>query len=381
MVTYLVILCSILEIQSRTSERSPFKGKLSANDEELQQEMKNYQMQLDLLKEEAQDIRSKLSAILENKPSVNQHIDEPTEIHTGVTNEIEGFFHSRHRRAIDSSANNLQNTISSNAGSNECYLCPAGPAGKQGPRGWTGLPGITGRDGERGPKGDKGNAGEPGRPGRDGRDGRDGSCSGDDMQITTETPTTPASTQSNRSISGAVYTRWGRSTCPDTSQLVYEGFAAGSYFNNKGGSVEILCLPNTPLYSYKMAGRQDVRSPLFRVEYHTSAFPPFNSLRDHDMPCVVCMAPLRHSKILVPARNICPTPEWTHEYSGYLHSAKKNYFRTETICIDVSSEALPGTSGNVNGALVTPVEYRCQPPPQCNEYQDGFELTCAICTL
>ena len=49
---------------------------------------------------------------------------------------------------------------------------------------------------------------------------------------------------------GLVYTRWGRTTCPSTSgtQLVYEGRAAGSKWNAKGGGTDILCMPNNPEY-------------------------------------------------------------------------------------------------------------------------------------
>ena len=44
---------------------------------------------------------------------------------------------------------------------------------------------------------------------------------------------------------GVVYTRWGRTTCSNTTgtQLVYTGRAAGSYHTANGGGANYLCLP------------------------------------------------------------------------------------------------------------------------------------------
>ena len=52
------------------------------------------------------------------------------------------------------------------------------------------------------------------------------------------------------SAGGAVYTRWGRTTCPNVTgtQLVYAGRAAGSHYAHKGGGANYLCLPNDPSY-------------------------------------------------------------------------------------------------------------------------------------
>ena len=41
--------------------------------------------------------------------------------------------------------------------------------------------------------------------------------------------------------------RWGKTTCPQISQtsLVYEGRVGGSWYSQRGGSAEYLCLPET----------------------------------------------------------------------------------------------------------------------------------------
>ncbi|XP_071839395.1 uncharacterized protein [Apostichopus japonicus] len=268
----------------------------------------------------------------------------------------------------------LKNHISSNTGYSECYLCPAGPIGSPGPHG---IPGIPGRDGLQGtigmpgPVGASGSSGAPGLPGRDGRDGTLGSCS-DTQSVTTPTPNTTTH------VPGVVFVRWGKTTCPSTSQFVYSGISAGTYHMNKGGSVEILCLPSTPQYSFAVSGRQETRSPIVMVEYSTGSFQPLQQVHNHEMPCCVCMAPRRMSKLVIPARNTCPSSEWTLEYSGYLQSAARTWYRTATICLDQSPETIPGTESDWNGAMLMNTEFRCN---QCGEYTDGFELTCAVCTI
>ncbi|XP_063409121.1 uncharacterized protein LOC134692593 [Mytilus trossulus] len=46
--------------------------------------------------------------------------------------------------------------------------------------------------------------------------------------------------------SGNTYTRWGKTSCPSTAALVYEGYAAGNAKNEKGGGANFLCLPKDP---------------------------------------------------------------------------------------------------------------------------------------
>ena len=81
-----------------------------------------------------------------------------------------------------------------------------GRDGRDGRDGEPGPRGSQGRDGKVGPQGEKGDMGEQGLPG-------------------------PSS-------GGVTYVRWGRTTCPNTTgtEVVYSGRAAGSYYNQKGGT-------------------------------------------------------------------------------------------------------------------------------------------------
>ena len=54
--------------------------------------------------------------------------------------------------------------------------------------------------------------------------------------------------QVQRPPGGAVYTRWGRTTCPAGATLVYAGYAASTGSLINGGTSDTLCMPQTPQY-------------------------------------------------------------------------------------------------------------------------------------
>ena len=102
---------------------------------------------------------------------------------------------------------------------------------------------------------------------------------------------------SSGSTGGVVYTRWGRTTCPNTTgtQLLYAGRAAGSEYREKGGGANYLCLPEQPQYSTYTAGTQTGRAYLHGALYVTGGIQadtgPFHSVTGHNVPCAVCYAP------------------------------------------------------------------------------------------
>ncbi len=100
---------------------------------------------------------------------------------------------------------------------------PPGPPGSQqvatGPAGPPGPPGEAGRDG-RGLPGDRGPAGKVGPPGPMGPSGVDGIPGSAGPRGPQGAPGQPGTDSGN---TGAVYTRWGRTTCPSSSELAYGG--------------------------------------------------------------------------------------------------------------------------------------------------------------
>ncbi|XP_070566001.1 uncharacterized protein [Ptychodera flava] len=181
---------------------------------------------------------------------------------------------------------------------------------------------------------------------------------------------------------GVVYTRWGHSSCPGVTKLIYKGIMAGSFHSNVGNGADYLCLPEVAKYddSVVVAGHQKDRSYIYPVEYRGSSG-PLSSKRYNDVPCAVCLQEYRNNYILYPGRDDCPSG-WTREYYGYLMSSKYTEATTRYVCVDKSGGVLASTSTAVNGGFLYPVENVCSAGSglPCAPYVNGYELTCAICS-
>ena len=181
---------------------------------------------------------------------------------------------------------------------------------------------------------------------------------------------------------GVVYTRLGRTTCPNTTgtQLLYAGRAAGSYYNEKGGGANYLCLPEQPQYSNYTAGTQSGQAFLYGAEYQTrnNANSPLHSLHDHNVPCAVCYTSTRETVLMIPAQLSCPS-SWTREYYGYLMAERYDHHRSTFECVDQSPQTILGSSANTNGALFYHTEVKCN-GISCPPYDTQKEVMCVVCT-
>lgn len=156
--------------------------------------------------------------------------------------------------------------------------------------------------------------------------------------------------------------------------------AVGAPSGSTGSTSDVLCLPDTPQYSSTVDGRQDQRSRLSLVEYGNDVLSSQEVVINQPMPCSVCMATGRNMQLVVPARNTCPSSEWTLEYSGYLMSAIKTQNRAATICVDESPQGIEWSGSDSDPAVFVHTEIRCL-EDMCPEYTAGYELTCAVCTI
>lgn len=169
---------------------------------------------------------------------------------------------------------------------------------------------------------------------------------------------------------------------------MFAGIAAGARYGTPGNGANHLCLPNDPIYGETVSGIGISRSFLYAVEYQIDSFPTRNDREWHDLPCAVCKSPSRHSQLMMPAKNICPSSEWTLEYTGYLMAERSysSHMRSMYICVDGEMETIDRTHGiatDRNRGLLNLVESRCVSSGgglPCSPYIDGYELTCAVCT-
>ena len=217
-----------------------------------------------------------------------------------------------------------------------------------------GRDGLPGRDGVQGPVGPPGPAGTPGKQ------GRPGSGSG-----------------------GAIYTRWGKSSCPQVegTKIVYSGITGGSRWNEQGGGANYLCMPKVPEYSTTLRyrpGANGHHSLMYGTEYHGL---PLQTTASHNAPCAMCHVSTRSAVLMIPAKASCP-PTWTREYYGYLMTAHKApaHYRTMFICVDQDQESMPGSAVNTHGAVLYHVEAYCGSSIPCPPYNNHQELNCVVCT-
>ncbi|XP_060600723.1 uncharacterized protein LOC132754147 [Ruditapes philippinarum] len=181
---------------------------------------------------------------------------------------------------------------------------------------------------------------------------------------------------------GNTYVRWGRTRCPENgTELVYKGYAGGSYYSNKGASANFLCLPEKPLWNVYEDAEQTAGT-VWGAEYELYGRNMNNffeeTLLQQDVPCCVCRTK-RASVLFVPGRNQC-YDGWTLEYEGYLSSGHYSHeASSEFVCLDVEPEIIDGGSASEDGKLFYFVEARCG-SLRCPPYVNGRELTCAVCS-
>jgi len=246
-----------------------------------------------------------------------------------------------------------------------------------------GLPGRDGKDGVRGDKGDPGTtgpAGEKGAPGTTGPVGEKGALGATGPVGEKGDPGVAGPPGPSRG--GVVYTRWGKTSCPNVSEteLVYAGRAGGTYWRHRGGAANYLCMPDDPDYLHYRPGVQGYNS-VYAAEYMTQSGEPLSAVNSYNVPCAVCYASTRTAVTMIPAKTRCPF-SWTLEYSGYLMSEARlesDHYRTMYECVDKSPDSVPGSAGGTEAAVFYHVEADCN-GVACPPYDPQKELTCAVCT-
>ncbi|XP_061196582.1 short-chain collagen C4-like [Saccostrea echinata] len=182
--------------------------------------------------------------------------------------------------------------------------------------------------------------------------------------------------KASQSGNSAVYTRWGRKECPsNVSEIIYSGFAAGGWWNDKGSPTNYLCLPPDPIPSGKSVTTSC--NHLFGVEYESGFWGPHS--HNEDAPCAVCSSTSGSKMLMRPGRDTC-YQGWTKQYDGYLGTNELHYVgATEYVCVDHSPSYLNAGERSTDGALFHPVTYQCG-ALQCPPYTGDEVVNCVVCT-
>ena len=178
---------------------------------------------------------------------------------------------------------------------------------------------------------------------------------------------------------GAVYTRWGKSSCPSTAgtEMLYFGTTAGAKYDRPGGGANYLCIPQEREYSEELSYTAGVNgwSYIWGTQYGSS----ITAIAQHAVPCAVCYAFARPTVLMIPGKASCP-PTWTREYYGYLMSERTvdDRHRSMYECVDKDQQSLP-LSPNW-GSVFHPVEADCSSGLPCPQGTAHKELNCVVCT-
>ena len=170
-----------------------------------------------------------------------------------------------------------------------------------------------------------------------------------------------------------VYTRWGKSSCPDNATLLYSGKVGGS-LAGKGGASNFLCMPLDPDYALESRRGQQGHNYVYGTEYQR----PIVGRSNGNVPCAVCQVKGQSSLLMIPAKTTCPE-EWQRQYYGYLMSGNENQQRTTYECYDKELEIIEGSGRNEPGATIYHVEANCS-GMDCPPYDSTKELNCVVCT-
>ncbi|XP_063399721.1 short-chain collagen C4-like [Mytilus trossulus] len=179
---------------------------------------------------------------------------------------------------------------------------------------------------------------------------------------------------------GVTYIRWGRKGCPDGAELVYTGQAGGNKYNNEGGGVNNLCLPNDPENGeHQLYDNSQVHGAEYYINSDRKPHGMSDNLRYKEVPCVVCYRKQRSSILIVPGRKTC-YKDWNVEYEGYLMANHYIQKRTNYACIDVNAEPFDSRSSHEsNSVLFYPIRTSCG-SLRCPPYTEAADVYCVVCT-
>ncbi len=184
----------------------------------------------------------------------------------------------------------------------------------------------------------------------------------------------------------AIFTYWGKNTCPGTSTLVYAGYVAGAHFSHSGSGYNTVCLTNAPSWTSATYSDADNNGALFYgAEYETGSFgvSTYNTptaYQNYDAVCAVCAVDGASVALMIPGTTVCPA-NWVQQYWGYVMA--DNYsgqYKSEFVCV-VNTPTLYGTNANSDGTLWYPTETEMGVLVAATSgYAQDKEVPCTVCT-
>ncbi|CAK0799656.1 unnamed protein product [Prorocentrum cordatum] len=158
----------------------------------------------------------------------------------------------------------------------------------------------------------------------------------------------------------AVFTVWGKRQCPGegvSSEQLYTGFVAGSYYDHGGSGANQICMttsnPNAP--SGYSDGNQN-GALLYGAEYQNTG--AIDANHNGDAACVVCRYLTPHKDVYVQwGRSSSCSNSHAAVYNGYSMGEKFTHHRSTRVCVHTARETHARSDwSDHNGALLYTTE-------------------------
>ncbi|XP_070174281.1 uncharacterized protein [Littorina saxatilis] len=173
---------------------------------------------------------------------------------------------------------------------------------------------------------------------------------------------------------GTTYVRWGHSSCPGTSDMIYSGIIGGSHQKSVGGAGNHLCMTSHPVFDTHAQPSLNGHAYVYGSEYDICP----EAGCDTTPACAVCRVP-HSSSVVIPGTNAC-TVGWTKEYSGYIMAGYPGYpGSSEFICVDSEIVHVHGSQTNDDENDLYYTHAKCGALP-CPPYEDEKIVTCVVCS-
>jgi len=193
-----------------------------------------------------------------------------------------------------------------------------------------------------------------------------------------ETACTKCPTLPDLDGSGNVFIRWGALSCPDTSELVYEGIAAGSGHGQSGNGANLLCLVENPTDAPASDNGNNNHAILYGVQYQDMY--AGTNVNNKDAGCAACA--FSGATYTMWGSTECKQGH-VELYSGNVMSSHHGHQKSEWVCVDSERRAhFKSDNGDHEGIKWYLAEYDCGSLPcGSGQFDDSMEVACAVCGI
>lgn len=178
---------------------------------------------------------------------------------------------------------------------------------------------------------------------------------------------------------GSVFVQWGSVSCPDDTELIYKGCAAGGQTGEHGNGANFICLTEQVTDAPDSNSGNNNHAKLYGAQYYDHY--AGGSYTNHgDVGCSLCA--FQGTTYTVWGKQSCPSGQ-VKMYHGNVMSNHHGNYRGEYVCVNDKREVhFKSSNGNQAGPRWYLAEYECGSLPCASDAFNGeWEVSCAVCGI